>query len=257
MSSANLTSDVSAGTPAKNPKMPPRERILAAARELFYSQGIRAVSVDAIAEAADTNKMTLYRHFESKDALVAEYLRGVAQEYTSQWNAVAAAHEGNPEAHLKAWIDHVAAAHEKARLIQSRQRAIVRIVILSGADAHMRKQRLHFGALHHRVVELLQAYIAFEQRTRNGKLNTEQRIHAAARAMVFQRGRLYLAQRDLDFFNLAHIQSWRGFQRRIDRTMRAIAHGISLDRQALAQDMPLTLSATRARRCINIRLAIG
>ena len=81
--------------------------------------------------------------------------------------------------------DHVAAAHEKARLIQSRQRAIVRIVILSGADAHMRKQRLHFGALHHRVVELLQAYIAFEQRTRNGKLNTEQRIHAAVRVIVF------------------------------------------------------------------------
>ena len=57
----------------------------------------------------------------------------------------------------------------------------------------MRKQRLHFGALHHRVVELLQAYIAFEQRTRNGKLNTEQRIHAAARVIIFLRDRLYLA----------------------------------------------------------------
>jgi AcrR family transcriptional regulator len=111
MSSANLTSDVSAGTPAKNPKMPPRERILAAARELFYSQGIRAVSVDAIAEAADTNKMTLYRHFESKDELVAEYLREVAKDYLAQWNAVANAHAGNPESQLKAWIEHVAAVH--------------------------------------------------------------------------------------------------------------------------------------------------
>ena len=45
---------------------PPRERILAAARELFYRRGIHAVGVDAIAEAAGTNKMTLYRHFASK-----------------------------------------------------------------------------------------------------------------------------------------------------------------------------------------------
>ena len=46
-------------------ELAPRERILAAARELFYSRGIRAVSVDEIAAAASTNKMTLYRHFES------------------------------------------------------------------------------------------------------------------------------------------------------------------------------------------------
>ena len=43
--------------------------------ELFYRHGIRAVGVEAIAEAAGTNKMTLYRHFASKDELVAEYLR--------------------------------------------------------------------------------------------------------------------------------------------------------------------------------------
>ena len=60
-------------------KIPPRERILAAAGELFYRNGIRAVGVDAIAEAAGTNKMTLYRHFTSKDELVAEYLRQAAK----------------------------------------------------------------------------------------------------------------------------------------------------------------------------------
>ena len=47
----------------KTDKIPPRERILAAAADLFYRNGIRAVGVDAIAEAAGTNKMTLYRHF--------------------------------------------------------------------------------------------------------------------------------------------------------------------------------------------------
>ncbi len=61
-------------------RIPPRERIIAAARDLFYRHGIRAVGVEAIAEAAGTNKMTLYRHFDSKDELVAEYLRGLAAE---------------------------------------------------------------------------------------------------------------------------------------------------------------------------------
>jgi len=36
------------------------------------------VSVEAIAAAAGTNKMTLYRHFSSKDELVAAYLAALA-----------------------------------------------------------------------------------------------------------------------------------------------------------------------------------
>ena len=62
-------------TYGKDDRIPPRDRILAVAEDLFYRHGIRAVGVDAIAEAAGTNKMTLYRHFGSKDDLVAAYLR--------------------------------------------------------------------------------------------------------------------------------------------------------------------------------------
>ena len=69
----------------KDDRIPPRERILAAAADLFYRHGIRAVGVEAIAEAAGTNKMTLYRHFESKDELVAEYLRRLATEAEASW----------------------------------------------------------------------------------------------------------------------------------------------------------------------------
>ena len=58
------------------PALPPRERIIAAAADLFHKQGIRGVGVEAIAEAAGTNKMTLYRHFASKDELIAEWARG-------------------------------------------------------------------------------------------------------------------------------------------------------------------------------------
>jgi AcrR family transcriptional regulator len=52
----------------------PADRILAAADRLFYTQGIRAVGVDAIAEEAKVSKRTLYNHYPTKDQLVAAYL---------------------------------------------------------------------------------------------------------------------------------------------------------------------------------------
>ncbi|WP_346895400.1 helix-turn-helix domain-containing protein [uncultured Roseibium sp.] len=55
-------------------KKPAREKIVDAASRLFYGEGIRAVSVDAIAAKAGVTKNTLYYHFKSKDDLVAEYL---------------------------------------------------------------------------------------------------------------------------------------------------------------------------------------
>ena len=82
-------------------KAPPRERILQAARELFYRDGINAVSVDAIATAADTNKMTLYRHFSSKDELVAAYLSQLADEGDALWETARAAHPGDAMAQLR------------------------------------------------------------------------------------------------------------------------------------------------------------
>ena len=50
------------------------ERILAAADQLFYARGIRAVGVDAVAAEAGVSKRTLYNHYPSKDALIAAYL---------------------------------------------------------------------------------------------------------------------------------------------------------------------------------------
>jgi len=57
----------------KSPKST-RDRLLDAANRLFYSEGIRAVSVDAIAEKAGLTKRTLYYHFKSKDDLIEAYL---------------------------------------------------------------------------------------------------------------------------------------------------------------------------------------
>ena len=79
--------------------IPPRERLLKAAEELFHRYGIRGVGVEAIAEAADTNKMTLYRHFPSKDELVAEWLRGIVAEKERMWSEIDAKHPDDPRAH--------------------------------------------------------------------------------------------------------------------------------------------------------------
>lgn len=54
--------------------VPTRTRIIDAAAKLFHAEGIRAVSVDAVAEKAGLTKRTLYYHFRSKDDLVAAYL---------------------------------------------------------------------------------------------------------------------------------------------------------------------------------------
>ena len=93
----------------KDERIPPRERILAVSADLFYRHGIRAVGVDAIAEAAGTNKMTLYRHFASKDELVAEYLRHLAEKAGAAWDRRAAQHPGDPCAQLRGWLADVAA----------------------------------------------------------------------------------------------------------------------------------------------------
>jgi AcrR family transcriptional regulator len=81
--------------------VPPRERILQAARELFYRDGIRAVGVDAIAAAAGTNKMTLYRHFTSKDELVVAYLKELAGQGKVLWDEARARHPGDADAQLR------------------------------------------------------------------------------------------------------------------------------------------------------------
>ena len=88
------------------PQAPPRERILTAARDLFYRHGIRAVGVDAIAEAAATNKMTLYRHFGSKDELIAAYVTELAREGDAVWEALARDYPGDPTAQLDGWVRH-------------------------------------------------------------------------------------------------------------------------------------------------------
>jgi AcrR family transcriptional regulator len=62
-----------------------RERILEAAYALFAHQGTRSVGVDAIIEKSGVAKMTLYRHFKSKQDLVLAFLERREALWTEDW----------------------------------------------------------------------------------------------------------------------------------------------------------------------------
>ncbi|MGC5166470.1 TetR/AcrR family transcriptional regulator [Luteimicrobium sp. DT211] len=75
------TTTASAATTGAAATPSTRDRILEAATELFYANGIRAVSADKIIERVGITKVTFYRHFRTKDDLVVAYLeRQAARE---------------------------------------------------------------------------------------------------------------------------------------------------------------------------------
>ncbi|AZH84494.1 TetR/AcrR family transcriptional regulator [Plantibacter sp. PA-3-X8] len=79
-------------TPELAPLTPGARRVLDAASVLFYENGIHAVGVDTIAEAAGVTKKTLYDRFGSKEALVLSYL----QHRDARW---------------RVWVDEFLARH--------------------------------------------------------------------------------------------------------------------------------------------------
>jgi AcrR family transcriptional regulator len=101
--------------------IPLRERILVAAGDLFHKQGIRGVGVEAIAEAAQTNKMTLYRYFASKDELITEWVRGMIAHKEADWKDLNAKYRGDPEGQLREWSRRIAA---KLRAMEERGSAL-------------------------------------------------------------------------------------------------------------------------------------
>ncbi len=82
-----------------------QEKILQAAAELFYSQGIRATGVDAIVKAANTTKMSLYKYFPSKDELVLAFLRKRDQDFRTWFVDQINARAETPKAKLLAIFD--------------------------------------------------------------------------------------------------------------------------------------------------------
>jgi AcrR family transcriptional regulator len=73
-----------------------QEQLLDAAESLFYRDGIRAISVDAVVERAGVNKMTVYRQFSSKDDLVVAYLKRMDARFRERVERSIAKHPDEP-----------------------------------------------------------------------------------------------------------------------------------------------------------------
>ncbi|WP_243062166.1 TetR/AcrR family transcriptional regulator [Humibacter sp. RRB41] len=82
----------------------PRERLLAAADDLFYSEGIHTVGIDRIIEKAGVAKGSLYYNFDGKEDLVREYLLGRQERSAALIGSAIAAVE-DPKARILAVFD--------------------------------------------------------------------------------------------------------------------------------------------------------
>jgi AcrR family transcriptional regulator len=84
-----------------------REKILETASDLFYRMGVRAVGVDLVVEKAGVAKTSLYRHFRTKDDLIAAFLAREDLDFWRTWDRTAAEHAKDAKAELDAqlgWI---------------------------------------------------------------------------------------------------------------------------------------------------------
>ncbi len=89
--------------------------MFAAAVDLFYREGIRAVGVDAVARQAGVAKISLYRCFSSKEELVVAYLEQRRADYWQQWDDLVARHDGDPRGQLRAIFGYLVARTTQPR----------------------------------------------------------------------------------------------------------------------------------------------
>jgi AcrR family transcriptional regulator len=84
-----------------------RERVLQTASELFYRRGVRAVGVDLVVEEAGVAKTSLYRHFRTKDDLIAAFLAREDEEFWATWDRVAEREQDDAARELEAHLDWI------------------------------------------------------------------------------------------------------------------------------------------------------
>ena len=81
-----------------------RDQLLETAERLFYDEGFHATGIDRVIEKAGVARMTLYKHFPSKDALIGAVMARREQAYWQALNGAVAAAEGVGRSGLRAAI---------------------------------------------------------------------------------------------------------------------------------------------------------
>ncbi len=94
-------------TPKEVANVSVREQILETASTLFYRHGVHAVGVDLIIAQAGVAKSSLYRHFRTKDDLIAAYVQAEDEAFWERWEKTASDHADDPVAELTALLNWI------------------------------------------------------------------------------------------------------------------------------------------------------
>ena len=124
--------------------MTSRERISAAAAELFYRDGIHVTGVDTLARTAGVSKRTLYQHFPSKDELVRGYLTNLAEAGGTPRERSLDRADLTPRDRLLAIFE--AAPADRFRGCPFHNAAVESAGALDGVDQIVREHKLRFAA---------------------------------------------------------------------------------------------------------------
>jgi AcrR family transcriptional regulator len=94
-------------------KRSPRERLLDAANELFYAEGVQSVGIDRVIERAGVAKASLYSTFGSKEELVRAYLEGRHEMVMGRLRAAVADAGDDPVERILAIFDSQARLYRR------------------------------------------------------------------------------------------------------------------------------------------------
>jgi AcrR family transcriptional regulator len=119
-----------------------RQRILNAASELFYFEGINATGVGLIARKASVSKRTLYQHFPSKAALVEEYLHYLRRQASAAEDASSGTADPTPRARMLALFELTDAGDGRMRGCPFHNAAVEAAGVMPGVEhiVHMHKR---------------------------------------------------------------------------------------------------------------------
>lgn len=91
-----------------------RQKILDCSSKLFYKNGYRSTGVQAVAEACNVTKATLYHHFKDKDELIEESLKYLSDKHRRGYMEAWAREKDNPVDKLTVLFDEMAASFKDA-----------------------------------------------------------------------------------------------------------------------------------------------
>jgi AcrR family transcriptional regulator len=118
-----------------------RQQILAAAAELFASRGFHGVSIDDLGAAVGISGPAIYRHFPSKEAMLADMLVGISERLLAEGRRRVRQADG-PDAALRALVGwHVEFALTEPALITVQERALASLAEADQQDVRRLQRR--------------------------------------------------------------------------------------------------------------------